>query len=371
MFDLLIKNCFHSFLCIFIGSSTLLSQDFIDCSNSTHEIKIYLNPVSFERAEEHGRSLGEGWKITSPTKINLYVNLCKSKITRNTFWTSKEVYLSSDNVKSDKTYGGYYVDYDGTEVYYIDQNSINPEKQSNLHSVIFVKEKVTDLQTVKNSLSKAVQVGQMKVYPIPFSSESFTIAQAMCKNLGEGWRLPTLEELKQIKASGAYNDPNALEGNFFWSSSKTCDGCFDSYYAYSFINGNQVSSDIRTYYRYFAVQTPTTASDLKTWNFGSYEVNLKMFGPMTIEEANSLCLKMSDLSNQWKVTNMQQLSSIIAYKSDKPEIIGKRLFSYENRNQMLNISDLKIVKIEPLGTSEIWGSGSAESRCYFFMCRIK
>jgi hypothetical protein len=353
-------------------STPLLSQDFIDCSNSTHEIKIYLNTITYERAEEYCRNLGEGWNIVGPTKIGMCINLCKAKITRNTFWTSKEVYLSSDNVRRDNTYGGNFVDYDGAEVYYIDKNILNPEKQSSLHSVIFLKEKATDLETVKRALSNAKQVGQMKVYPTPFSTESFLVAQAMCKSLGEGWRLPTLDELKQIQMSGMYNDPNALEGNFFWTSTRTCDGCFESYYAYSFINSNQVASDIRSNYRYFAVYTPPSTNDLKTWSFGSYEVNLKFFGPMTIEEANALCLKMSDSpSRQWKVATMQQLSSVIAYKADKPEMIGKRFFSYENRSQMLNTSDLKVVRVEPIGTSETWGSGTAESRCYFFMCRKK
>jgi uncharacterized protein (TIGR02145 family) len=313
-------------------SNQLSSKDWIDCSTSTHDIKIYREKVSFERAKEYKKNLGDGWMWAGSSVISKCVNLCKSFLTENTFWTGKEVYMSSDNIQRDNTNGGYIIDYDAVEVYYVDKDILNPEKkQGNYHSVIFVKEKTTNIESVKGSLSTAKQIGQIKVYPVPFSSSTFLAAQENCKKLGEGWRLPTLDELKQIKNSGIYTDYSSIEGNFFWSATKSCDGCYDSYFVYGFYNGNQVVQDIKSKYRYFAVYSPPSANDVKTWKFNKFEANIKIYGPMSFEDAQSYCLKTSDSGNRWRLPSQEEMGYISSNKLLLTDMIGKTFWTYSRK----------------------------------------
>jgi hypothetical protein len=137
-------------------------------------------------------------------------------------------------------------------------------------------------------------------------------------------------------------------------------------------NSVKVAFETSSKLRFIPVYSETTTNSYSTWNFGTYEITTQFFGPMTISEAIKFCMKATENPyKEWMVTTMQELSSMKAYKNEIQGMIGKRFFSYENKSPVFNRNDLNVVKIEPIGTSEIWASCSEESRCYFFMARKK
>lgn len=342
------------------------SQTLQNLKVANHDVIVNNQPMSFNEAAQFCRS--NNYYLASERGVKIVVGNPGANISSNTFWTSKEVYMSNKNVDHlNKT-----IDYDAANVYYRAQNVFNPEDKSSSHPVICSKEIQSDLQSAKSNLVNAFPLGAIKVYPQSISSMSLDQAKAFCQGLGDGWRLPTVDELQQIKLSNRISITD-LSQPIYWSGTKSCDGCYTSYFAIQMETGAKTSFETNSNLRFIPVFSATTQNNtFSTWNFGAYEVTTQFFGPMTIAEAMNFCMKSTENPNKpWRVTSMQELSSMKSYKSEIPGMIGKRFFSYENRSQTFNRQDLNVVKIEPLGTNETWISGSEESRCYFFMSRRK
>ena len=93
---------------------------------------------------------------------------------------------------------------------------------------------------------------------------------------------------------------------------------------------------------------------------------------MTLNEAKSYCLNMSDNPNrQWRIANMQELSSMLQYKNEISGIVGKTFMSYTpGKSRSDSRQDLEIVDIAPIGQAEsYWMTGNAENKYYFFIVR--
>ena len=89
-----------------------------------------------------------------------------------------------------------------------------------------------------------------EVYPKDLGRKSWNKANKACANLGDGWRLPTKEELNII-----YENKNVVGGFAdvnYWSSTED-----DNYYAWNqdFFNGNQDSNDTLTTFYVRSVRT--------------------------------------------------------------------------------------------------------------------
>ena len=77
-----------------------------------------------------------------------------------------------------------------------------------------------------------------EVYPTDLGEMSWDKAKKACANLGDGWRLPTKDELNLI-----YENKNVVGGfayNFYWSSTE--DGSYNAWNQ-GFNTGFQVSND--------------------------------------------------------------------------------------------------------------------------------
>jgi len=79
---------------------------------------------------------------------------------------------------------------------------------------------------------------KFEVYPKDLGGHSWENAKKVCENLGDGWRLPTREELHLIWLNK--ESIGGFVAAYYWSSSE--DGNDYAWYQY-FYNGYQVSND--------------------------------------------------------------------------------------------------------------------------------
>ena len=136
-------------------------------------------------------------------------------------------------------------------------------------------------------------------------------ATEVCKNLGEGWRLPDIDELKYL-----YTNKNLIGGfsnGIYWSSSESDRGNYHKYI--SFNNGNQFDY-IREYdlYHVRAVKSLKASSNSiigKTIKIDNLEVAEKDFpNLMNWEDAQKEC---KSLGYGWHLPTEDELK--ILYKN--------------------------------------------------------
>lgn len=91
--------------------------------------------------------------------------------------------------------------------------------------------------TITYSIGHPITLGNLEVAQNDLPKEiNWNVATKECTNLGDGWRLPTKDELNTL-----YENKDKIGGfarNSYWSSSK-CSG--DEMWYQSFINGGQAS----------------------------------------------------------------------------------------------------------------------------------
>ena len=94
------------------------------------------------------------------------------------------------------------------------------------------------------SCSKTVIIGELEVMTEDLGTMTWDDAKESCAELGDGWRLPTKEELNFL-----YENKDEIGGlalNYYWSSSE-----FDNFFAWNqdLFSGNQsLSRNNLTYY---------------------------------------------------------------------------------------------------------------------------
>lgn len=67
------------------------------------------------------------------------------------------------------------------------------------------------------------KIGNIQVYSSDIGEMNWEEANFACKNLGEGWRLPTISELELIEKNK--DDLNGFfKNSYYWSSTKNLEG---------------------------------------------------------------------------------------------------------------------------------------------------
>lgn len=91
-----------------------------------------------------------------------------------------------------------------------------------------------------------------EVYPTDLGEMNWDKAKKACANLGDGWRLPTRDELNLI-----YENKNVVGGfanDYYWSSTENDN--FNAWYQ-SFLSGNQYANPKNATYYVRAVRALT------------------------------------------------------------------------------------------------------------------
>ena len=92
-----------------------------------------------------------------------------------------------------------------------------------------------------NIIGKPIKIGKIKVAQNDLSDkQNFDDAKAKCRNLGEGWRLPTFDELKKIYDKRF--DIGGLDGTQYWSSTLNDDGFSGAWYKNFWFNAQNIDN---------------------------------------------------------------------------------------------------------------------------------
>jgi hypothetical protein len=111
----------------------------------------------------------------------------------------------------------------------------------------------------------AIIIEDLQVWPKDLGKMTWQQATEMAQSLGPGWRLPTIEEFKEVLYPNRKNMPDIVEGEYYWSSSY--------YYTYAwnfrFTNGttNNYNKDYTFYVRAVRDVTGEVALDLLLKDF--------------------------------------------------------------------------------------------------------
>lgn len=327
-----------------------------------YEIIISNEKKSWNEVNEYCKQLGKGWFIPSKNQMTTIVerfSFSNDKI----LWTSNEGTSGSSNNYAGKQWTNN--DYDVAKAFEIKTTTTIDLYKTDKADYVIARSLGNCFEIVKDNLNSAYTLGDIIVSKYEMRNLTFNEAKNLCKSLGDGWRLPTIEELEQIKNNGKTIEKD-LDISFYYSESKTCDDCYDSFWGLNLDNGKKIVFDKTSYLRVLPVYS-TPKEQLKTFNFGSYEVCINIYGPMTFSEANSFCSKLSDNPNRlWRITNAQAFFSMIEYKQDIPGIVGKTFMYYNGSNGYFERNNLSIRKIEPIGINERYSMQGNENESYYF-----
>ena len=148
----------------------------------------------------------------------------------NKLWTSDESTSMPNGNYSGKTWTN--ADNDVAEALEFKSRETVSLYKSDKATFAIARCKGNNFEKVKSNLSSAYNVGDIKVSTNEIANVTYLEAKNLCAQLGEGWRLPTIEELESIKKNGR-NCEIDISVCFYWSKTSSCDGCTDSYYSLS------------------------------------------------------------------------------------------------------------------------------------------
>jgi hypothetical protein len=325
-----------------------------------YEYFILNSKISWIEAKEYCKNKDNQWFIPNRNqifKLADYLILPKDKI----FWIPEEG-ISDPSITDG--YGLYI--YDVAKAFDVNDKQLITLYKSKPADLIILRSLGNNYEKVKSNLHNAYPIEEILVSKEEFKQVSYKDAFKLCNRLGVGWRIPTIEELEKILSKGIKTTSD-LDRHEYLSSTRSCDNCLDSYYSYDLKTSKKINTDDKTLLRVIPVYSKPKVS-IQTWNFGTYEIIPNYFGPMTLEEANAYCIKITEYPNkQWRITNLNELSSMLQYKNEISSIVGKTFMSYTPSNDK-NL--LKIIDIAPLNEKEsYWMSGNKENKYYFFIAR--
>jgi hypothetical protein len=64
----------------------------------------------------------------------------------------------------------------------------------------------------------AIIIRDLEMWPTNLGKMTWEKATARVAKLGPGWRLPTIEEFKEVLYPNRKNMPDIVEGEYYWSS---------------------------------------------------------------------------------------------------------------------------------------------------------
>jgi hypothetical protein len=193
----------------------------------------------------------------------------------------------------------------------IKQAILDKEKADELQKIKeeAIKKKYNDSIYVASIVGNTITLKNLIIAQNDFAEPMiWEAATEVCKNLGEGWRLPDIDELKYL-----YTNKNLIGGfsnGIYWSSSESDRGNYHKYI--SFNNGNQFDY-IREYdlYNARAVKSLKSSSNSiigKTIKIDNLELAEKDFpNKMNWDDAKKAC---ESLGNGWRLPSKSELKKI-------------------------------------------------------------
>ena len=180
--------------------------------------------MNWNDAKKACEALGDGWRLPTYKELNiLYQNkVAIGGFEFNNYWSSTEEAIDS---------GAFYQDFvDGN------QNGSN-KVNSNYVRAVRALEQSAAKSTKQNIIGKSIKIGNLEIAQYDFAGTmNWNDAKIACEALGDGWRLPSLDELNIL-----YQNKVAIGGFEFtnyWSSDEY-DGTETEVWTKSFVNGQE------------------------------------------------------------------------------------------------------------------------------------
>ena len=245
-----------------------------------------LGKMNWDEAMKACADLGDGWRLPTREEADvLYEN--KEEIggfgMHQCYWTSAEnQYSSSFAYMKCYTNGGL---------------EPNGNKRSRVEAVRAVRG-VEYEPTVK-----IVTIGNLDVMTKDLGKMNWSDALKACADLGDGWRLPTRDELNTL-----YKNKDTIGGftyNEYWSSAE-----LDLYYAHTqdFYRGDRETASKSSN----ACYVRAVRQYVKTVKIGNLEVMTEDLGKMNWDEAMKACADLGDGS--WRLPTKDELNTLYKYK---------------------------------------------------------
>ena len=182
--------------------------------------------MNWEDAKKSCEALGDGWRLPTYKELNiLYQNkVAIGGFEFNNYWSATEEAVDS---------GAWYQNFvDGN------QNGSNKVNSNYVRavSVRALEQSVAKL-TKQNIIGKSFKIGNLEIAQYDFpGTMNWNDAKIACEALGDGWRLPSLDELNIL-----YQNKVAIggfESTNYWSSEEY-DGTKTEVWTKSFVNGQE------------------------------------------------------------------------------------------------------------------------------------
>ena len=324
--------------------------------------------------------LGPDWRLPSKDELNLlYLN--KKKI--GGFSVDDYGYASSTTYERDRDKFWVQNFYNGKQDLknypIINRSIIFIMRYNNVRAVktdpqIEIKKRIKDdsiemarrEEILKSIIGKPIQIGNIEVAQYDFpNNNNWDNAKKACKALGEGWRLPTIDELKLLYLNK--NKILSFAGSAYWSSTED-----DNSYALiqNFNNGNQNfgNKDERFYARAVKIASKEEIKENSIKIAPKEEIKKSINGnsiKIASKEVRRSPELKKDYANVFYNTNYTLFDlfsdePIFPDKSGKYDII---ISSNENKSPQkftgtgLELSKLSMFKFKSLETHRKWAQG--------------
>jgi hypothetical protein len=280
--------------------------------------------LDFEQATKACTNLGDGWRLPTINELNiLFQNRKKIGGFQDDFYWSSE---TKGNLVSFVNFSSKEIE--GTKS---GHKSLITKKSTAFVRAVRVLPKIEDLKKNNNlrQLKNSNKIGNLEIYqtvePVLLN---WNAAVIKCNELGNGWRLPTKEELNIL-----YKNQDIIGGfddHAFWSSTEALSTETENVWTqwfYRAFNGRQriVSKEDKLYFR--AVRNIIDTSNFQvenklnntkkllpilSFNFENLKVaTLDLPFKLNWEEANKICDQIGD---DWRLPTKEEAALMYKYK---------------------------------------------------------
>ena len=165
-----------------------------------------------------------------------------------------------------------------------------------------------EVSTIKREVS-TIKIGDLEVMTEDLGKMNWYEAKKACKNLGDGWRLPTKDELNLLFQNSGKIGGFASDG--YWSSTEYgSSNAWTQYFGYgvqgNFNKGNyNFVRAVRGFYHIDPELKSRGAGEVSTIKIGDLEVMTEDLGKMNWYEAKKAC---KNLGDGWRLPTKDELN---------------------------------------------------------------
>lgn len=283
-------------------------------TKNNFEVLLSQEKKTWHEVNELCEEMESGWYLPSRNTMMKIVDWFKYSSEVNYLWTSNDAMSEPSNYKGQTGYGYY----DVADVLNLKTRQTDSKYKSDKCHFVLTRFKGNNFSEIKNS--EIIKIGYLEVLKTQLYEVNFYEVKEYTSMLGNGWRLPTRDELNLI-----YNNENKLsiiyasvDKVIYRSLSDINDG---GTYAKNFTNGKGFYTDKKSRFRAFLVKGNSSEhfNNFETYKIGHLEVMNQNLKYATSEEIEYTFSETQDLINKmgngWRLPTIYELKVIYDNKN--------------------------------------------------------